>query len=456
MFLGRKRELAFLEKLYNTNELRCVCLTGAAGIGKTALLQEFAKRKRKAYFCVRACTANANKAAFCAELAAQGIVDAHSCADWQGALLAVLKKAQGEKMLLLLDDADELEAAFSEFLPQLLAILREQKDKLRLLIVFSGSDVALTAKALNKAGIASEHITLQPLTYEESLNCFIAFNDDEKVFLYGVTGGKPAYLHYLDDKLSFKENLYRLFYAPDALLLHEGERLLANAFRQPHIYHAVLCSVACGAVHMKDIAEAVGMPVNKTSKYVQVLLAQGFLQRLVPVDELQQNKQHKNTYYVLTDTVLVFWYQFVYPYLRSITMGLGKFLLRTKILPALEKYGRQIFLRICYQHCFVLQERNNFKFTFDRLGFTWKKGACTIDNMLLVAYNKTQVCFMQCLWTKSKVDVQVVKELQREYVAPDGKGSYYIIFSRKGFTDRLLGQEARTKGIRLISLLYLK
>ena len=104
MFLGRKRELAFLEKLYNSNELHCVCLNGAAGVGKTALLQEFARRKRKAYFCVRSCTSNANKAAFCAELAAQGIVNSKACAEWQESLLAVAKKAQGEKMLLLLDD----------------------------------------------------------------------------------------------------------------------------------------------------------------------------------------------------------------------------------------------------------------------------------------------------------------------------------------------------------------
>lgn len=120
MFLGRQGELAFLEKLYNSNELHCVCLNGAAGIGKTALLQELGKRRSKAYFCVRSCTENANKAAFLAEMAVQGIVDSKVCMSWQDALNAIIKKACGEKMLLMIDDAQELTSSFASFLPALM------------------------------------------------------------------------------------------------------------------------------------------------------------------------------------------------------------------------------------------------------------------------------------------------------------------------------------------------
>ncbi len=456
MFFGRQSELAFLENLYNSNELHCVCLSGAAGIGKTTLLQELGRRKSKAYFCVRSCTENANKAAFLAEIAVQGIVDSKVCMSWQDALAAIIKKAAGEKMLLMIDDAQELEESFSELMPALLALVQKEALRLRLLIVFCGRRLDCFKNSLRKAGLKTDFLTLDFLSYEECVSCFSPFSNDEKVMLYGITGGAPKYLCYIDDTLTFKENLYKLFYAPDACLLREGEKRLAQEFRQPNIYHAVLCSVACGAVHMKDIAEAVGMSMNKVSKYVGVLLKAGFLQKLVPADEIMLHKQHKNTCYMLTDTMLCFWYRCVYPYLGSIAMGLGKFLLRNKILSALDNYARLVFLKICYQHCYALRKRKNFSFDFSIMGFLWPKEDCSWEQLRLVAYGKNEVCYMQSLWTKCKVDVDTIKRLQQDYISDDGKDVYYILFSRKSFTDRALGYEARTRSVRLISLMYLK
>ncbi|WP_293839756.1 AAA family ATPase [uncultured Phascolarctobacterium sp.] len=456
MFLGRQSELAFLEKLYNSNELHCVCLNGAAGIGKTSLLQELGKRRSKAYFCVRSCTENANKAAFLAEMAVQGIVDSKVCMSWQDALNAIIKKACGEKMLLMIDDAQELGDSFHELLSALLTLVQKEASRLRLLIIFSGRRLDFLQNSLRKVGLKADFLTLDYLSYEECVSCFSAFNNDEKVMLYGITGGAPQYLCYIDAAMSFKENLYKLFYAPDACLLREGEKRLGQEFRQPHIYHAVLCSVACGAVHMKDIAEAVGMSMNKVSKYIGVLLKAGFLQRLVPIDEVALAKQHKNTCYVLTDTMLSFWYQFVYPYLGSIAMGAGKLLLRTKVLAALETYARLVFLNICYQHCFLLRERKNFAFDFTAAGFLWPKGDSSLEQLRLAAYDKNNACFMQSLWTKGKVDIDVIKMLQANYADDSGKNNYYLLFSRRGFTDRALSYAAKTQNIRLISLFYLR
>ena len=454
MFIGRQKELAMLERMYDTNELQCVCVNGSDGMGKTALLQEFAGRRRRACYCVRASTSNANKAAFYTELLAQGAVECSS-GRWQELLESLCNKALGQKLIFIIDDVQELEKSFAELLPALVAVLQPLRDKLRLLVLFAGRDTAYVQQLLLKNGLVCQELHIKPLTYEETLPCLVPFSNEEKLLLYGVMGGIPQYLQYIDMEQSFRDNLYKLFFAPTAILLHEGERLLASRFRQPHIYHAILCSVACGAVHMRDIAEAVGMPDNKTSKYVSVLQHFGLLQKITPADA-DKAKQSKNTCYMLTNQMLVFWYRFVYPYLSSITMGVGSLVLRTKVLPALEDYGRQLFLHICSQHCLLLRSRGNFGFNFTSIGFIWPKDECTPEALRLLAHDKLNVCFMQCVWNKTKVDMDLLKQLQQQYQDAQRRKTFYVIFARKGFTDRALGYAAKISNLRLISLFYLK
>lgn len=159
---------------------------------------------------------------------------------------------------------------------------------------------------------------------------------------------------------------------------------------------------------------------------------------------------------MLTNQMLVFWYRFVYPYLSSITMGVGSLVLRTKVLPALEDYGRQLFLHICSQHCLLLRSRGNFGFNFTSIGFIWPKDECTPEALRLLAHDKLNVCFMQCVWNKTKVDMDLLKQLQQQYQDAQRRKTFYVIFARKGFTDRALGYAAKISNLRLISLFYLK
>lgn len=153
--------------------------------------------------------------------------------------------------------------------------------------------------------------------------------------------------------------------------------------------------------------------------------------------------------------MLTFWYRFVYPFFSSIAMGCGNYLLRTKVLPVLDDYAKVLFLEICRQYCFTLRERGDFH-KFMQFGYLWPKDNCAAEQIRLIAYDKNSAGFMQCVWEKSKVDVPLIKQLQREYADQTGRSNYYIVFSRRGFTDRALGYAARTKEVRLVSLYYFK
>ena len=50
MFVGRKKELNILNKFYSSNRFEFVVIYGRRRVGKTALINEFAKNKEVIFF----------------------------------------------------------------------------------------------------------------------------------------------------------------------------------------------------------------------------------------------------------------------------------------------------------------------------------------------------------------------------------------------------------------------
>ena len=152
--------------------------------------------------------------------------------------------------------------------------------------------------------------------------------------------------------------------------------------------------------------------------------------------------------------MIIFWYKHVFPYQSSILANLGNNILRNKVLNSLDSYGRTLFLRIGYEYCLTLKKRNNFSINFSILGITWKPELKTENNLRILALNQQEVCFIQCIWDKTKVDINILIKFQQDFTAY--KNVYYILISKKGFTDKALAYAAQKNNWRLISLFYLK
>lgn len=450
--IGRAKELKQLETMYSSNSLQIVILRGESGIGKTFLINSFCKRKRKAYYCLRNSTNNVNKSAFTTEMLVQGFTNNNF--DWQKIIDSLCRVAIGEKLIIVLDDIQFADECFEDLMPQLLDRVKYLSSKLRLLLILSGCSVDKIVQRLTRNNLKYCLMDLQALSFKDFSDFFSNFDIEERILLYGVTGGHPDYIKYVDNRISFKENLYNLFFCENTPLIDIGQKQLAKKLRQPMVYHAILCSVAYGAVHMKDIALAVGIDDNRISKYVNMLVKLGFLKRLVPVNEQGVNKNHKNTLYIVNDNMMLFWYSFVFPYLSTIKLGMGNQIIRTKVFTQLDNFVKKVFLEICLQHCYVLHERDNFYVNFTRIGYLWPKDA-DLQKIRIGAFSTEKVCYIQCVWEKNKVDWDVIANLMEEYNS-EGLENYYVVFSRKGFTERALANEARFPKVRLISLRYLK
>lgn len=384
MFVGREKERAILENCYSAHTIQVVFLTGESSIGKTELLKYFGKRKQGFYYPVQPSTEKFNQRLFCSEFQNQCCF-AKNIHDWQDAVNKLLSRSESEKILLIIDDAQNLTTGFPGFIPYLFSKIKQNELKLRLMIIFSGrKEMKIEDSMVNNKEICLTHIRLEPLSYLEAAPFYQNFDNDEKVLLYGVTGGYPCYLQYIQGDLNVKDNLYKLFFSEYAVLRKVAEHLLEEKLRQPGVYHAILQAVAIGSFRMNEIASSVGIECNKLSKYVNVLVKEQFLQRIVSAEK-----------------------------------------------------------------------NRKFSFPFTKIGLYWDK-VISPEEIMFFSEDGTTVCLGKCCWDKQKVDIDLIRNLERQSGVFTASDFYYIFFARRGFTDKALRYSAHHQNLLLVSLYYLK
>ena len=459
MFIGHSEELGLLEKLYAKNSLNVVLVSGEYKIGKTALLQEFLQKKSAAYFAARNALSTVNLAAFCLELKEQGLWGPkNEFRSWDSVLSTLFFKATQQRLVLIIDDVQYLFDSAPEFFSAFAKYAQKYKKQLRLSVIFSGAHFADMERVLLKnqemqiKNYINAVIKLGAMDYWEAQPFLEGFTEEEKLFLYGAAGGNPHYMSYLDAELSFKDNLKKMFFEPAAPLYKEPIQLLKLDLREPATYNTILCSVACGAGRLNEIAAAADMECNKVSKYLNVLLTMGILQRVNPAF----SSSNKISYYEIANNMFAFWYQFVFPYMSSIAIGRGHQVLRNNIMPRIDLFAAHIFKRICLQYCYKLKKRNDFMCDFEQISPWWQGSGSNKISVDFIADKTDVICLIDCNWSNKKADSDVLKKLLAKGEHFTGVDKRFLCFSKKGFTDECMEISAGDPQLRLISLKYMK
>lgn len=459
MFIGRSEELGLLEKLYAKNSLNVVLVSGEYKIGKTALLQEFLQKKSAAYFVARNALSTVNLAAFCLELKEQGLWGSkNDFRSWDSVLSALFFRATQQQLVLVVDDVQYLFDSAPEFFTAFGKYAQKYKKQLRLLVILAGAPftdmerVLLKNQELQIKNYINDIIKLGAMDYWEAQPFLEGFTDEEKLCLYGAAGGNPHYMSYFDRELSFKDNLKKLFFESSAPLYKEPIQLLKLELREPATYNTILCSIACGAGRLNEIAAAADMECNKVSKYLNVLLRMGVLRRVNPAF----GTSNKISYYEITNNMFVFWYQFVFPYMSSIAIGRGNQVLRNNIMPRIDLFASYIFQKICLQYCYKLKKRNDFMCDFEQISPWWQGSGGNKMKIDFIADGTKVICLIDCIWSNKKSDSDILKNFLAKGEYFTGVDKCFLCFSKKGFTDECMEISAGDPQLRLISLKYMK
>jgi len=326
----------------------------------------------------------------------------------------------------------------------------------KLFIALCGSSIGFMEKEVlgSKSplfGRRTAQFKIEPFNYLEASNFFPSLGAEEKVITYGILGGVPQYLLKWDEALSIKQNIMNNFLDTSAYLYEEPRFLLKQELREPALYNAIIETIAFGASRLNDIANKIGQRNDKTGKYIKILMELEIVGKEIPVTEKENSKK---SLYFIRDELFRFWYTFIFPNRTLVETGMSEYILNSKILPGLSEYTGKTFERVCADFVKRKNAKGEFTVRLEKIGRWWgnnpfKKRQEEID---IVGLGNEGMLFGECKWQNRKVDISDLNKLVEKSELFNTEKKIYVLFSKSGFTYKLLERAKNDETIRLYTL----
>lgn len=476
-FVGRSRELEVLDNLWDSDQARLLILYGRRRVGKTRLLTHWLQTQEKhgLYWVAEPASALTQLRSFSQAL--MSFIDPEAdvptdftFSSWELAFRQLSLYAQERRVALFIDEVTYL----IDVNPDFVGILQKTWDRWlsdsSLLLALAGSQMGLMRKHLLDYeaplhGRATAQMQLPPLPYGTTKDYFPDYDAAERVTLYGMWGGVPAYWERLDPELPIIENLRRNILPSHAWMVDESRILLQDFITDLHNYVGIMRAIADGQPPISDISDRTGMTSSKASFYLSVLRDTGFVERQVPVSQFGIDSRRGR--YFVTDPYLRFFYRFLSAYQSKLALG------QTQQMVELIRDGLPSFIEnnswqeLCREWLLRASAHGEIPIPIEEVGSEWAKNY-TID-VAGIDSNEESLVLGDCFWRERPAGSDEVVDLLRKtvHIVPKKSDSwrvYYAIFSASGWTQaakenaeramKEIGRRRRWKpaGIRLLSL----
>jgi AAA+ ATPase superfamily predicted ATPase len=314
-------------------------------------------------------------------------------------------------------------------------------------------------------GRATAQIHLQPLPFGLTGAFFPKYSAVDRVAVYSMFGGVPAYWERIEPGKSVSTNIKTQLLSPNNLMQSEPALLLHDFVSDLHNYSAILTAIAHNARIPKEIATLTGLPAGHISKYLSVLVEAGFVERRVSVTE--NPSASRNGRHHIVDPYLRFYYRFLESRQSQFSLKIQEQALAEITRHMLDFIGTHTWEELCREWVLRAGASGNLAFMPDHVGSAWNRAA-QIDVVGINRMEKT-LLLGECKWTLSEVDRNILAELVEEKAArivpEQGQWRVYFLgFSRSGWTREALAYPAEinrhpvagvnwvSAGMRLVTL----
>lgn len=467
MFVDRHAEITFLNSLLTkTRPTRgqLLLLYGRRRVGKTALLHHWAKQSGTpfTYWMASKEPPNLQRRSLVATIMGVEEDAAPVFDSWTRTWKWVASQYENraERHILIIDELPYASDSDPAVLSGLQQIWDQQLRDSNVIIALCGSQVnAMEAIMHNQSplfGRLTAQWLLQPLPFYALDEFFPTWNIDEKVALYSILGGIPAYLEWLDPNLSFSENLQQTILSPGSLFMAEPNLLLYEELQDIGTYHAILRAISRGMHTVKEISDACLIGSQKTNFYLTRLQELHFVERRLPATlTLAQRRNSRRGRYHLKDSYFRFYFRFVFPHQQSSRSVQSTVAHIRKELRPFVAIG---FEQLCQEWVNNQAQLGNLPLDPEQIGSHWSKRV-QID-VVAIDFGKKQILLGECKWTGDAVGRSLVRELIKEkttnlfrdldWTIEDWQVSY-AFFSRNGFTEAA-AEYASTADMILVDL----
>lgn len=465
MFVDREAELEALDALPARPGAQFAIVYGRRRVGKTTLVLEWVRRSGLPFVYWVAARESSTLLLRSFSQAIYNHTHPEAPADplftfptWEMALREAAALGRDGRMILVLDEfpyAVQSESA----LPSLLQNAWDHHFKhTQVVLVLAGSQVGMMIDLLGYHaplyGRMTAQLDLKPLPFRALAQFYPHYTAAERVAIYAILGGIPAYLETFSDNLSLSENVREQIFSVLSVFRNEALFLLQDEVREVNSYLAVIRAIGGGAHTLDMITMASGLPKNHVSTYLARLQDLTFVRREVPVT-VPPGRRTTQGRYVLADAYLRFYFRFIAPNRALLEQGLYNRLWELISEEMRSFAGGTAFEELCRTWTIQQAAAGKLSFLPDTVGRHWSPD-CEID-VAAINWRERQILLGECKWGTDPVGRNVIRDLveqrgPRVLKRLEGEWrAHYILFARAGFTDAAR-EEAAQAGAVMIDL----
>ena len=451
-FINRKNDLTYLEDEYKKKESGFMVVYGRRRVGKTTLIEEFIRNKKNVYFM-------ADKQVEKELISRLSMAMAKSIKDtlmpgltfnsWEDLFSYWLEKEKFDKKVVFVIDEFQYLAKVNPAFPSIVQRLWDEKlKKKNIFLILCGSLINMmysTALSYESPlyGRRTGQMKLEPVAFTDFAKFLPAMSSEKRLEYFSITGGVPKYIETFSPLKSLRENIRENILSKNSYLYNEPRFILNEEVTETLNYFSILKTIACGEHKIGNIASKNGIKANILTKYLDILISLGVIERRIPITEKNPEKSKMGLYFI-KDNFFRFWFRYVFPYQSYLEINEKEYV-EEIIKEDFKNFTGEVYEKICQDNIPLLVKERKILFTPEKWGKWWIKG----DEIDVIALNNStkDILFGECKWSTKLVGLNILKSLKEKSKKvkwnEDNRIEHYALFSRKGFTKELKAEAIR-------------